>query len=121
MVTTAQIIAYEPDLLFSSKIESAAAKFALEVKVTGDLDELLRELRKTVPEIVFVNLDKAEGNLAALEEYARKSACQVVGYYSHVNTKLAEEARRIGFDSVVSRGVFAAKLDQTLAALRSSG
>jgi DNA-binding NarL/FixJ family response regulator len=120
-MATAQIIAFEPDLLFSSKIESVAARFSLSVKVASSLDDLLRELREAVPQIVFVNLDASQEKLALLEEFARKKTCRIVGYYSHVNTRLAEEAKRIGIDSVVSRGAFATRLEEMLAAIRSSG
>jgi len=120
-MTMAQVIAYEPDLLFSSKIESVAARFGLGVKVTSNLDELLRELKERSPQMVFVNLDAAQGELAVLEEFTRKRTCKIVGYYSHVNTRLAGEAKRIGIDSVVSRGAFTTKLEETLAAARSSG
>lgn len=121
VLTTAQVIAYEPDLLFSSKIESVAARFGIDVKVTSSLDELLRELKVTVPQLVLVNLDAAHGKLAVLEDFVLKRSCKTIGYYSHVNVQLAEEARRNGVDSILSRGVFAKKLEELLSTLRSDG
>ncbi len=111
---TADIIAYEPDLLFSSKIEAAATKAGLQTKVTSNLEALLRDLEKAPPRIVFLNLDAAEGKFAALEAVTQQGSSKIVGYYSHVNTKLAEQARRIGVSVVISRGAFVIRLPEIL-------
>ncbi len=116
---TAEIVAYEPDLLFSSGIEAASAKAGLHAIITSDLEELIWELKQATPRVVFLNLDAAEGKLAALEAFAKNGVCKFVGYYSHVNTPLAEEARRIGIDSILSRGAFVARLDGILKGLGS--
>lgn len=109
-----QMIAFEPDLLFSSKIEGAAAKNEIEVRVVSDSEELFRTLKETTPRVLLVNLDSWEGNLARLEELARKKSCKLVGYYSHVNTRLADQAKNVGFDTVISRGAFVSGLNQML-------
>jgi hypothetical protein len=111
---TADVIAYEPDLLFSSKIEAAATKAGLQAKVTSNLEELLRDLEQAAPRVVFLNLDVAEGKLAVLEGVAKHGSSRFVGYYSHVNTQLAEEARRIGISVVISRGAFVTRLPEIL-------
>ena len=109
----ADVIAYEPDLLFSSKIEAAAAKAGLHVKVISDLDGFLRELEQA-SRVVFLNLDAVEGKFAELEVLTKHVPGRVVGYHSHVNTRVAEEARRVGIGVVLSRGVFVRRLDEIL-------
>lgn len=47
-------------------------------------------------------------------EDTREKRCTAVGYYSHVNAQVAEEARRVGFDVILSRGAFVAKMAETL-------
>jgi len=54
------------------------------------------------------------GRFAALEGLARSRSCKVVGYYSHVNSSLAEEAQRTGISAVFPRGAFAHKLEAML-------
>ena len=114
MNATAPMIAFEPDLLFSSKIEGAAAKNGIEVRVVSNSEELFRILKETTPRVLLVNLDSLEGNLAPLGELARKKSCELVGYYSHVNTRVAGQAKNVGFDRVVSRGAFVMGLNEML-------
>ncbi len=80
---------------------------------------MVQQLKEATPRIVILNLDAAQGKLGALEGLLKDMSFQTVGYYSHVNTRLAEEARRIGIGIILSRGVFAARLGQILEELRS--
>lgn len=97
--------------MFSSRIESVAARAGVQLKVFGNLEEFIGEARQTTERIVLVNLDAAEGKLASLEGFPENLFCKVVGYYSHVNSQLAEEARRVGISVVLSRGAFVKKLE----------
>lgn len=114
MIETAELIAFEPDLLFLSRIEGAAGRAQVKLKTISNLEELLREAKPTTPRVVFLNLDAIEANLAFLEELAKNASCKIIGYYSHVNTRLAEEARRIGISTVLSRGAFVSRLEEIL-------
>jgi hypothetical protein len=100
--------------LFSSRVESAATKARVQVKVFGNLEEFILEANQSTAQVALVNLDAAEGKLASLEGLPKNVSCKVVGYYSHVNSRLAEEARRIGIGRVLSRGAFVSKLEGIL-------
>lgn len=112
LTDSAEVILCDADLLFSSKIEAASAKRGLTTKVTLDLRELMEELERAKPRMVFLNLDAAEGELGALAKFG--AICKIVGYYSHVNTRLAAEAHRVGIANVFSRGALVGKLDELL-------
>jgi len=84
------------------------------VKVFGNLEEFILEANQSTAQVALVNLDAAEGKLASLEGLPKNVSCKVVGYYSHVNSRLAEEARRIGIGRVLSRGAFVSKLEGIL-------
>lgn len=114
----AEILAYEPDLLFSSRIEAAATKAGFEVEVATTTEQLLRQLEQFTPRIVFLNLDQAEGELAGLEEHVRRGASRFVGYYSHTNKSLVQEAQQMGLTLVLPRGVFVSRLDGIVDTLR---
>lgn len=114
LAQTTELIVFEPDLLFSSRVESAATKAGVQVKVFGNLEEFIGEAKQTSAQVALVNLDAAEGKLASLEGLSKNASCKVIGYYSHVNSRLAEEARRIGIGMVLSRGAFASKLEGIL-------
>ena len=84
------------------------------MKVFGNLDEFIGEAKQTSAQVALVNLDAAEGKLASLEGLPKNASCKVIGYYSHVNSQLAEEARRVGVNMVLSRGAFVSKLEEIL-------
>ena len=106
--------------MFSSRIESAAAKAGIPVKVMDTLERFIEEAKQNTPQVALVNLDAAEGKLSALEGLTQNSSCKIVGYYSHVNINLAEEAQRIGIHVVLSRGAFVNKLEGILTELSSA-
>jgi len=113
-----EVLAYEPDLLFSSRIEAAARKAGLEFDLASTVEQLLNQLMKFTPRIVILNLDQAEGELGRLEEHVKRGASKFVGYYSHTNTRLVEEAQRMGLNLILPRGAFVSRLDGIVKELR---
>jgi ActR/RegA family two-component response regulator len=111
---TTELIVFEPDLLFSSRIESAAAKAGVQAEVFSNFDEFIGEAKQSSAQVALMNLDAAQGKLASLEGLAKSKACKFIGYYSHVNSQLANEARRFGVYELFSRGAFVSKLDGLL-------
>ena len=109
------IVVFEPDLLFSSRIEGQARRFGVDLNLVIDFDDLLRQLRESVPELLIVNLDLLETRLGQLQDILGGKSCKSVGYYSHVNVRLGEEAKRFGIGLVISRGVFVAKMKELFA------
>lgn len=114
MNVRSNVVVFEPDLLFSSRIEGQAAKTAVDVKVVTDYDELLRELTESVPRFLAIDLDALEGKLASLGDAIRGKSCVSVGYYSHVNTRLAEDAKRFGIDMIMTRSAFVNRIGEIL-------
>lgn len=114
MQNHARILAFEPDLLFSSKIESIAARLGFVTTVVTDWDGLLAKLGESIPSVLVVSLDTLDRKIADLVEFVRGKPCTILGYYSHVNVQLAEEARKVGFNVVMSRGAFVSRMEKTL-------
>jgi hypothetical protein len=112
------VLVFEPDLIFSSKIEAAAAKAGVEIVVTSRFEELLRQLKLFIPKSIVLNLDASTGELDALKDYIKLGTIEFVGYYSHVNVGLQEEARRLGIENVLSRGTFVSRLEGIMQGLR---
>jgi hypothetical protein len=106
------VVLFEPDLLFASKVEAAARKLNLRMKVV-DIDSLPDELKKVGPGRFIVSLDSLEGRLSMLKERVGGNSA-VIGYYSHVKGQLAEEAKRVGVEKVFSRGAFSARIEEIL-------
>ena len=108
------MLIFEPDLLFSSQIENAAHKVGLGVKVTVSVSEVKQALRDWTPRMVLANLDALGGDSKVLVGLVQ-GACRLVGYYSHVNSRLATEALACGFEVVLPRRAFVERLSEILA------
>lgn len=115
MKSTPSIVVFEPDLLFSSRIEGQARQIGADLKLVTDYDGLLRQLRENVPDLLIVNLDLLETRLVQLQDILGGKSCKSVGYYSHVNARLGEEEKRFGIGLVMSRGAFVATMKEVFA------
>jgi hypothetical protein len=109
------ISAYEPDLVFSSRLESSVRKMGGQVMLVTDQAKLLEELTRGMPKVLVLNLDALEGRLDLLRDILSRESCASVGYYSHMNTRLAEEAKRAGVGIILSRGAFVSRIQGILA------
>ena len=116
MNISTEVVLFEPDLLFSSKIEGAAKRLNIKLRVITDLNELLGELEGGAQKAFVISLDSLEGKLSALKNHMTGRP-RVIGYYSHVKTHVAEEAKGVGVETVLSRGAFAARLEDSLTEL----
>lgn len=106
--------------MFSSRIESAAEKERLRVKIVTDYEDLLQLLASETPSLLLLlNLDVLEGNISRLDQFAKNENCKIIGYYSHVNSQLAAEAKQIGIN-IFSRGSFVNRLLDLLGEFGSS-
>jgi hypothetical protein len=117
--TKAKVVLFEPDLMFSSRIEALAARANLDLKTVTDFADLPRDVDMTHSTMLLVSLDSIEGKLSALRNYADQGL-RIVGYYSHVNSHLAEEALLAGVRTVLSRGAFANKAQELFAEISGS-
>lgn len=115
MIENAAVLAFEPDLIFSSKIDSLTRKTGIPLTLVTDFSVLVRELTGNIPRLLLVNLDALEGKLASLKDVLSGKSCVSVGYYSHMNRGLAEEAKQSGISVVVSRGEFVTRFQNLLA------
>ena len=114
-----ELFVLEPDLLFSSRIEGAASRSGLKVKIMVTVDQLQQALEESVPKGLLVNLDVLPGvdrSLAGLLQ----GRCKLIGYYSHVDSKIASQALTSGFEMIIPRRTFVDKLNEILADISSS-
>jgi hypothetical protein len=114
-----KVVVLEPDLLFSSKIESAGRKSGLDVKVVVTFEELQRMITTSIPKILLVNLDVLLPEAIPFLSSA-KGSCRLIGYYSHVNSKLATAALANGFEVAIPRRTFTERLVDIFADIGSS-
>jgi len=115
----AVVLIYEPDLFFSSRIESAGEKFDLKVKTISNMNELRERLKKGLPKLLLVNIDALEEQDESLEGLVPNGSCKLIGYYSHAQAESAEKALKRGFEIVIPRRAFAVKLGEIFAQISS--
>jgi hypothetical protein len=88
-----KILIFEPDLLFSSKLNSSIRNLGDKIMLLTDQGLLLQELTRGMPKVLVLNLDALESKLGLLRDTLGGESCVSVGYYSHTNIRLAKEAK----------------------------
>ena len=113
------------DMFFSSRIESVAKLLGVTVAQALDATQLEQRLAGPPPRMILLDLNsRACTPLEALRRIkadARLSKVPVIGFLSHVQHELVQQAKEAGCDQVMARSVFSARLAKILeAALRGA-
>ncbi len=109
------------DLLFGSKIDAAAKRLGVELTWAQRGVPLSDAALESAPAVILADLGQAGilGELRAVR--ASRPATRVVGFLGHLQTGLMEEARALGVEEVLTRGQFAARLDDVLRSAARAG
>ncbi len=111
-----RVVAYMDDLFFQMKLAETAKHLGIEVKVASNADSLL-QLMEPAPSLVIVDLNARSEPLAAAQKLrAAQPHLRIIGFLSHVQTGLAQQAKSAGFDEVMPRSQFSINLPDILAA-----
>ena len=113
-----RIIAAVDDMIFASKIRGTAQQFDVTVDFVKSEDEAFDAAKTDVPALFILDLNSARTNPLALA--ARLKADEqlrhvpLVGFLSHVQTELQQQARAAGIDYVMPRSAFVNRLAEIL-------
>jgi CheY-like chemotaxis protein len=111
-----RIVAMMDDLFFQMKVAETAKHLGLELKVATNGEALL-SLLEPAPNLVIVDLNARGQPLAVIERVrAAQKDLRVIGFLSHVQRELAEQAQVAGCNEVMPRSTFT----QNLAAILGS-
>jgi PleD family two-component response regulator len=112
------ILAVLDDLMFTSKIRTAAAQLGVAVTFARSAEAALAEMRKSAPSLVIFDLNSLRtdplGTVAAMKQDAVLAAIPTVGFVSHVQTDVIDAARRAGVGEVLARSAFTQRLGDIL-------
>jgi PleD family two-component response regulator len=112
------ILAILDDLLFTSKIKTAAAGLGVEIAFARSAQAALDSMHHSQPALVILDLNNTRtdplGIVSAMKEDARLADVPTVGFVSHVQTDLIEAARSAGVSEVLARSAFTARLAEIL-------
>ena len=101
------------DLVFRSKIQAAAERLGVPVRIASRAMPLSQAIRELGEGTVIADL----GEPGALDEIRGGKAAarvRVVGFLGHLEVELARAAQEAGVDEVLSRGQFVQRLDDIL-------
>jgi CheY-like chemotaxis protein len=113
------ILALVDDLMFTSKIRSAANQLGVAVTFARSGDQALAQMRTNPPSLVIIDLNNLRtnplGTVEAMKTDPQLAAIPTVGFVSHVQTELIQAARRAGVAEVLARSAFTEQLGDIVA------
>jgi CheY-like chemotaxis protein len=112
------IVAALSDLMFISRIATAASAAGADVQVARTVDDVVARARQLKPGLLLLDLDCRTfdplATLARLKSDPELSAIPVVGFVSHVEADVIAAARASGIDEVLARSAFVARLPEMM-------
>ncbi|MDE2755289.1 MAG: hypothetical protein OXU26_10545 [Acidobacteriota bacterium] len=115
---TDEVLVLADDLFFSSKIASTARLCSVPARLLKTPRELLKFADPKRVKLVIIDLNgRTTEPVRAIEELKGApggDAIPVLAFFSHVQTELAEEARKAGARWILPRSAFSARLASLL-------
>jgi PleD family two-component response regulator len=113
-----KVLALFRDILFRSRIDAAAQALGIEVAYVSDWDLARKQCGELRPATIVVDLSDAAFQPEKIHREIRAAAgnAHLIGIASHVDLKALSGARKAGFEVVLSRSEFVARLPELLAA-----
>ena len=112
------ILVVVDDLMFRSKISTAAKAVGATIAAATSRDAAIARARELRPSLMILDLDSVRveplevlRQLAAEQDLAQ---IPTLGFVSHVHADLIREARALGIGDVLARSAFAATLPDIL-------
>jgi CheY-like chemotaxis protein len=113
------ILVVADDLLFRSKISTAAKAAGVVVRAATTPAAAIERAREDRPSLVLLDLDGAKPQpLDVLRQFAADPelrGLKTLGFVSHVHVHLVQQARELGIGAVMARSAFVAALPEILA------
>ena len=105
-------------MFFASKIRAVAEAIGAEITFPRSLEALVQKARAVKPQLIVVDLHNQKIDPATLATDLKADdelqKIPLLGFFSHVQTQLQQDALKAGFDQVVPRSVFARDLPRIL-------
>ncbi|MGH9174236.1 MAG: response regulator [Vicinamibacterales bacterium] len=113
------ILVIADDLLFRSRISTAAKVAGVAVRAATTADAAIERARADRPTLILLDLDSGRTQpfdvLRRLSEDPELRTLPTLGFVSHVHAHLVRQARDLGIGSVLARSAFVVQLPDILA------
>ncbi|HVN07415.1 MAG TPA: hypothetical protein VMV61_00460 [Patescibacteria group bacterium] len=110
-----RVLVLVDDLFFRAKVVETARLAGVDLACFATPEDLVDEARAHPPALVIVDLNATHDPFPAIEALAPGNSMPLVAFLSHVQTELAERARRAGCTGVMPRSKFSQELPAILA------
>ena len=105
-------------MFFASKIRAVAEAVGAEISFPRSQEALIQKAREVKPQLIIVDLHNQKLEPATLAMVLKADnefrSIPLLGFFSHVETELQQNALAAGFDRVIPRSVFARDLPKLL-------
>jgi len=113
-----KIIAVLDDLFFTSKIKEAAKSLNSDLEFIKNTNGLIQKLKSEKPSLIIFDLNSKVCNpletIKELKSLPDLKDIPILGYLSHIQTDLKDEAAKAGCDLVLPRSKFSKDLREIL-------
>jgi PleD family two-component response regulator len=113
-----KILAVVEDLLFTVKISDAAKRTGLEVEFLKSEHDVLEKATQEKPLLIILDLNFGAVQplklITKLKSNGDLKPISVIGYLSHVQGELKQQAQEAGANIVMARSAFSQNLQQIL-------
>jgi len=115
-----RVLALVDDLFFRQKIVETARQTGVELACFATPQDLVDEAQLHAPALILVDLNSTQNPMDAIQQLCTGNSMPVIGFLSHVQTDLAERARRAGCSEVMPRSQFSKELPLILARAKAA-
>lgn len=113
-----KILAVVEDLLFTVKINDAAKRAGLDVEFVKSERDVIDKAAHDKPVIIILDLNFGAVQplrlISKVKNNAETKQISVIGYLSHVQGELKQQAQEAGANIVMARSAFSQNLQQIL-------
>ena len=112
------ILAVLDDLMFTSKIKTAAGQLGVAVTFARSAESARTAMEQQTPSLVIFDLNNTRVDplaiVRAMKANPTLASVPTVGFVSHVQTDVIDAARAVGVTQVMARSAFAQQLGEIL-------
>ncbi|HEY5074522.1 MAG TPA: hypothetical protein VII34_07460 [Pyrinomonadaceae bacterium] len=112
------VLAIVDDLFFASKIRGTAEELGVRPRFARSVEVMLDAARRDQPALIICDLQSEKVDPMDLAKQLKADeqlrSIPLLGFFSHVQTELQQQAEQAGYDQVIPRSAFSRDLGEIL-------
>ncbi|HEY6330168.1 MAG TPA: response regulator [Blastocatellia bacterium] len=113
-----QILIAVDDMFFAARIRSTAEGLGLPISIVKTSPDLIQKAESLLPSLIIVDLNSERldpiESIRQLKSRPDLKSLPVIGFLSHVQIDLKNQAEQAGCDSILPRSAFTQRLPEIL-------